>query len=230
MTQYDFDKLVKVEKPIPQNTDEWLMARQGRVTASDRAYKLINSRQTTINLMMDKMADELGVQPEEWSGVVATRHGHTFEDQAIGEYEMARLGLDPVVRSPGFHVHPTWTVAGATPDFFEGDDITGQIKCPYKIKNHNDLLHFGVAVVQPKYYVQVQFEGFVTGRPRIMFVSYHPDAPSVNQLHFEEVPLDLEMQSLFARKMEVLEDNLRDNARPGKVMKSYGIDELPPLF
>ena len=228
--RYEFSKLVHVKDPLPQNTPEWLMARQGRITASDRAHKLIVGSDRTIGLMMQKMAAELGEEPVEWKGNRATRHGHAFEDQAIGEYRMRSLDLREIVRAPGFHVHPKFQIAGATPDFFHGDDITGQIKCPYNPKNHLALLHRNLREVNDKYYVQVQFESFVSGRPRIVFVSYHPDVPAVNQLHVAEIPLDEEMHRKFEERLTWITSMLVQGQTPGDTEKEIGVDNIPNLF
>jgi len=238
MIPYDFSLLIQPKDPaigIPQNTEEWLEARRGRITASLRAYKLLYSRDGTLGTMMDEMAQELQVPPDEWQGNAATRHGHAFEDQAIGEYDMARLTFDSLNRTPGMFVHPEFDIASATPDFFEGEDTTGQIKCPYHLKNHLELLHWGIAPKDarpgnPKYYSQVQFESFVTGRPRIIFISYHPDAPATNQLYVEEVASDTPMHEHFARRLDWVNHHLVNNTRPETKKIMPGVDGIPDLF
>ncbi len=90
LTKYDFSLLT----PPPQgesNTQEWLDSRRGRITASKRAHMIINSRRATLNRMMDKMAEELHHPAEDAYSGKWTEHGHAFEKQSIGEYNMMRL-------------------------------------------------------------------------------------------------------------------------------------------
>lgn len=239
MIKYDFSLLVQPEDRkvgISEDSDLWLPARLGRVTASKRAHTIITGRDKTISLMMDEMANELGTTPEHFSNKY-TEHGHAFEDQAIGEYDMMRLGLSPIVRKPGLYVHPDIDIASATPDFFEGDDITGQVKCPYYEKNHLALLHFGVRPRpesgldgHPQYYTQVQFESFVTGRPHIVFVSYHPDAPVKNQLYIEEMEADEKLHQRFRERLEWIHHMLVNDERPRDPDEPLGVDGIPDLF
>lgn len=243
MIPYDFSLLVAAkEGGIPQNTDEWLRARCGRITASKRAYQILTGRDATIAKMMDDMATELTGPVEEHVGNRYTEHGHAFEDQAIGEYRMMRMTDGEIVRTPGMFVHPEFDIASATPDFFEGDDTTGQIKCPYKEANHYKLLHWGVAPTEcteghPQYYCQVQFESFVTGRPRIAFVSYHPTVPAVDQVYIEIIERDEAMHARFAETLNWINDMLVNEPvrqefeeRIQSTKKVQGIDGLPDLF
>lgn len=239
MIKYDFSLLVQPEDKqvgIPEDSDLWLPARLGRITASKRAHTLITGRDKAIALMMDEMANELGTEPTHFSNKY-TEHGHAFENQAISEYDMMRLGLGEIVRKPGLYVHPQYDIASATPDFFEGGDTTGQVKCPYYEKNHLALLHFGITPKpksgvpgHPQYYTQVQFESFVTGRPNIVFISYHPEVPVKNQLYVEEVKLDTEMHDKFAAKLEKIHHMLVNDERPIDPDEPLGVDGIPDLF
>lgn len=229
MIKYDFSLLTPPPKG-EQNTDTWLNARRGRITASSRAHKILYSRDQTISLMMDEMAEELKHPAGQTFTSAACEHGHAFEQQAINEYDMSRLSFDPIVSSPGMFVHPEFDIASATPDFFEGDDITGQVKCPYKLKNHLAMLHFGVRKHNSSYFTQVQFESFVTGRPKIVFVSYHPDAPVSNQLYVEEIERSEEMHDMFREKLEWINHMLVNDIRIEKNKKPDSIDGIPDLF
>ena len=235
MEPYDFSLLYKptpeeLLNGIPQNTQQWLDARRGRITASKRAHTIIHSRESTLNTMMDQMAVELKHPADESFGSAATEHGHAFEDQAIDEYDMMRLTDGAIVKTPGMFVHPVFDIASATPDFFEGDDTTGQIKCPYKLKNHLSLLHWGCRIANNAYYTQVQFESFVTGRPKIVFVSYHPDAPPTNQVHIEEIERDESMHAQFRNKLEEINHMLVNGLRFDVKKTKTGIDNIPDLF
>ncbi len=234
MIPYDF-KLLYQPTPeelihgIPQNTEHWLNARRGRVTASKRAHQILYSRDATLDLMMDRMGDEMTRPAEDGYSGKAAQHGHDFEEQAIDEYDMMRLSSGDVRKTPGMFVHPVFDIASATPDFFEGDDVTGQVKCP-QMKNHLSLLHFGCRMVSANYYTQVQFEAFVTGRPKIIFISYHPDAPATNQLFIEEIEVCEKTQDKFRQRLELITHMLVNNERLGEKEKASGIDTIPLLF
>jgi len=235
MIKYDFSLLYRpspeeVEHGIPQNTEHWLSARRGRVTASKRAHQILYSRNATLNIMMDQMALELTAPVEDGFSNAATAHGHAFEDQAIGEYDMMRLSFDKIINTPGMFVHPEFDVASATPDFFEGDDVTGQVKCPFKMKNHLALLHFGCRSVNANYYTQVQFESFVTGRPKIVFISYHPDAPATNQLYIEEIDACEKTHDTFRGQLERITHFLVNDERYAEKKIITDLDSIPSLF
>jgi len=127
-------------------------------------------------------------------------------------------------------VHPTIDIASATPDFFEGDDTTGQVKCPFRLNNHLNLLHFGCRMVSANYWTQVQFESFVTGRPNIIFVSYHPDAPSTNQLYVEEIERCEATHDKFRERLELMNHMLVNGTRFETKKNPSDLDTIPDLF
>ena len=232
MIKYDFSLLLQPEDKtvgISEDSELWLPARLGRITASKRAHTILHSRPKTISLMMDEMAQEMTVPPESFSNKY-TEHGHAFEEQAINEYAMMRLTFGKIVKKPGLFVHPEHDIASATPDFFEGDDITGQVKCPYKLKNHLSLLHFGCKMVNSNYYSQVQFESFITGRPKIVFVSYHADAPAANQVFIEEIDRDEQMHERWDEELRKITHMLVNDERPSYTEEIPGADGIPDLF
>ena len=228
LIKYDFSLLT----PPPQgesNTQDWLDSRRGRITASKRAHMILTSRRATLNRMMDEMAEEMKHPAEDgYSGKWAA-HGHAFEKQSIGEYNMMRLTTGKIDTSPGMIVHPDFDIASATPDFFQGDDITGQAKNPM-LKNHLKLLHFGIKMVMPTYYTQVQYESFVSGRPKIVFISYSPEAPSTNQLYIEEMDADEALHDKFREKLTEINWMLVNHARYTVKKKAVGIDAIPTIF
>jgi hypothetical protein len=228
--KYDFSLLYKPKDPakgIPQNTPIWMDARRGRITASDRAYKIMYGRPATIGRMLDEMAEELTKPAVDGATCAAFEHGHAYEERAIREYDMLRFTTGKVQINPGMFIHPTFDIASATPDFFEGDDTTGQVKCPLILDRHKDLLRFGVKQCMWEYFVQVQFEAFVTGRPKIRFVSFHPEAKPLEQLHQEDVPLDEGMQARFYERLVQINHMLVNDERPEYANE---LDGIPSLF
>jgi len=229
LVKYNFS-LLTLPPPGETGTQAWLDARRGRITASKRAHMILTSRRVTLNRMMDEMASELHKPAEDGYSGKFTEHGHAFEAQSIGEYNMSRLTAGEINRSPGMIVHPSFDIASATPDFLEGEDTTGQCKNPFFLANHLNFLHWGVKTTNIAYYTQVQFESFVTRRPKIVFISYHPDAKPTNQLSIELLDRDEEMHEKFTRKLEEIEWMLTNNARYNVKEKPAGIDAIPDMF
>ena len=230
MIHYDFSLLTAPPKDKGGSGQEWLDARRGRITASKRAHMILTSRKHTLNTMMDQMAEELTVSAEDGYSGRHTQHGHDFEPQALLEYEMMRLSSGDIVGSPGMVIHPEFDIASSSPDFFEGSDITGQIKCPSKEKNHNLIVHWGMRRAEAKYYTQVQFESFTSGRDRIMFVSYHPDVAPTNQVYIEEVKKDNEMHDQFYAKLTEISWMLVNDERYAEEKNELGVDSIPLIF
>ncbi len=180
--------------------------------------------------MMDQMGEELNHPAGKNFRSAYTDHGHAFEAQAIDEYDMARLTFGEITKEPGLFVHPIFDIASATPDFFVDDDVSGQVKCPALLKNHNALLHFGCRKVNAKYFTQVQFEAFVTGRSKIVFVSYHPDARSTNQIHVEEIEVCQKTQDKFMEKLAIINHMLVNGMRFKKETDDPLDGGIPDLF
>lgn len=230
LVKYDFS-LLTISPAGETGTQAWLDARRGRITASKRADMILYARRATLNRMMDEMAEELHHPADDGFGGKFTEHGHAFEQQSIGEYNMSRLTTGKLDRSPGMIIHPEFDIASATPDFFEGDDTTGQAKNPFFESNHNKLLHWGVKMANLSYYTQIQFESWVTGRPKIVFISYHPDVtPPENQLSIERLDRDEKMHARFREKMEEIAWMLANNCRYNTKEKPSGLDAIPELF
>lgn len=210
---------------IPEDSDDWARARLGRITASDRAGRIMTD--AGANKVLDEIEHELrtGEPFSSFSGNWATRHGNAHEDQALAEYDMARVTDGGMVRKPGFTVSPDCPLLGASPDFLIGQDTVGQVKCPATTKNHIAHLYGGPG----KYMTQIQTESVVTGRPNIVFVSYDPRVPAVQQLYHETLPADLVWQSVFLQRVilmyEMLERGVRFGA--GKLAVERGV---PALF
>lgn len=175
------DNLVLFDGWMPQNTPEWEKARLGRITASNRAGRILSNKPTTWNQVLRELRHEL-TTGEPWSqfkGNRHTQHGHDFEEQAFDAYCFEDLDMSDRLFNPGMTVHPECPILSATPDFLEGDDASGQIKCPSKLDNHMRMVYSGMA---PQYVSQVQCEALVCGKSEIVFVSYHPNAAPAQQL------------------------------------------------
>jgi hypothetical protein len=209
---------------VPEESDDWMPARLGRITASDRVGRIMTD--IGANAVLDEIVHELhtGEPFRKFEGNWATKHGNAHEDAAISQYDMVRLGDEPITRKPGFTVSPFSQILGASPDFLLGDYGVGQVKCPAMTKNHIALMYGGPG----KYMSQIQCEALVTGRPGIVFISYDPRMPSAQQLHHEVVPVDETWQSMIIERVLLLEEMLRTDRRfpVGKVRVEDGVPSL----
>lgn len=209
---------------ISEDSEDWARARLGRITASDRAGRVLTD--AGANTVMDEIVHELhtGEPFREFKGNWATRHGNEHEERALFEYDMARLTEGPLVHKPGFTVSPECTLLGASPDFLVGQDTVGQVKCPAKTQNHVNHIYGGPG----KYMTQIQCESLVTGRPKIIFVSYDPRAPAVQQLHHEEVEADGVWQAVLLSRVKLIWEMLQTGVRfgTGKIRIERGVPKL----
>ncbi len=141
---------------MEQRTDEWFVARKGRVTASMVGAILGHSPNLNRAGAMRRMIrDAHGAEPE-FTGNIATRYGEFNEEGAVAEYEMETGNR---VQKVGFIPCEDW--AGCSPDGLINDDGGLETKCPFGKRETGDLLPLAE---QPHYYDQVQFSLWVTGR------------------------------------------------------------------
>lgn len=207
------DKLFPVEPGtyIPEQTPEWGAARLGRITASERISIVLRWNPASLNALLDDLEYELreGEPKKKFTGNWCTRHGNTFEDRALSEYDMARLSKGLLIRKPGFTVHPECSILGATPDFFVGDDTVGQVKCPAKVHNHVALLYGGPG----RYMDQIQCESLVSNRPHIVFVTFSPNMPAVQQLGVHLIDASKAVQTAMLERCLELEHKLFKGCR-----------------
>lgn len=221
-------KLFPVEpgQYIPEDSPDWRLARLGRVTASERAVRITRGEKQA-NAVLDELEYELreGKPFREFKGNWATRHGNSFEEQALAEYDMIRLSDGELVGKPGFTVSRDSPILGASPDFLIGSDTVGQIKCPAVTNNHVSLLYGGPG----KYIPQIQCESLVTGRPNIVFITYDPRMPPSQQLGAHERIADEVMHGAWLQRIHEMEEMLFSGRRYaiGKTRVESGI---PALF
>lgn len=175
---------------IIQGSPEWHAARCGKVTAS-RVADLIAKTKTgwgasRANYMAELVAERLtGTQAAGYSNA-AMQWGADMEPEARENYAFVS---DVEVEQVGFVLHPTISMAGASPDGLVGNDGLVEIKCP-NTATHIDTL-IGQAV-PAKYVTQMQWQLACTGRAWCDFVSYDPRMPEGMQLFIRRVTRDAE--------------------------------------
>ena len=220
------DKLYKVKGYIEPLSEEWWQARRGRITASSRMKTALYGGIKAITRLLDNMEKELEDDfewPKEFKGKY-TEHGRRFEKQALDEYVMATT-LEGDITDPGFIVHPDIQILGCTPDFYQGDNITGQIKCPVMQDRHFQNVYTGI---NPAYVVQVNCEALVSNRGLIVYVSYWPKAEAEAQLYYTEIIPDKNLQKRMLVVSGEIQTHLEKGTRP--VDPNYTELGIPKIF
>lgn len=138
---------MKVEWDMIQGSDEWLLARKGKVTASI-LDKIITSKTGELSKQSDDLINELIEEAffptlNAWQGNYWMQWGKQFEDEAREAF-MAETLFD--VRTVGF-VHGSIGPCGCSPDGLilsdAGIPISGvEIKCP-RPKTHVGYVRAG---------------------------------------------------------------------------------------
>jgi len=187
---------------MEQRTEEWHLARLGKVTASRVADVLAKIKTgesaSRKNYKMELVVQRLTGQPQESFTNAAMEWGTATEPQARMAYE-AHTGL--FVEEVGFIDHPTIEGFGCSPDGVVGETLhskhnsitpmTGliEIKCP------NTATHIETVLenkAPSKYIPQMQCQMAVTGAKWCDFVSFDPRVPEDLQLLVVRVERDQE--------------------------------------
>lgn len=171
-----------------QGTDEWRMARLGKVGASMVADATARTKTgwgaSRANLAARLVAERLtGVLSESFIND-AMRWGTEKEPEARDFYSFV-VGNE--VKQVGLVLHPTLDHAVASPDGLVGDDGLVEIKCP-NTATHIETLMSGNA--DPRYLKQMQWQMACTGRQWVDWVSYDPRMPDEMRLFVRRVARD----------------------------------------
>lgn len=176
---------------FPQGTEEWKLARAGRVTASRIDAVLSRSRDrksegaTRRNYKAQIISEILTGRPQE-NGFTnkAIEDGLEFEPLARSAYELAKGEFVDLV---GLVLHPTIERAGASPDGLVGARGLVQFKCPYPATHIGYIL---AGDVPADYQPQMLWEMACAEREYCDFVSYCPAFPPHLQLYVQSFTRD----------------------------------------
>ena len=165
---------------LVQGSPEWLHARLGKVTAS-RVSDIVARTKTGFSASRatyraQLVCERLTGLPQETFSNAAMDWGREQEANARAAYEFETGRTVDLV---GFVQHPSYTMAGASPDGLIATDGLIEIKCPNTATHIETLL--GKAV-PGKYVAQMQWQMACTGRQWCDFVSYDPRLPGHLQL------------------------------------------------
>lgn len=173
---------------MEQGSQEWFMARLGKVTASrvaDIVAKTKSGYSTSRqNYLAQLVLERLTQKPTETYSNSAMQWGTDTEPLARAAYEIKH---DLMVSEIGFVPHPVIEMAGASPDGLVGDDGLIEIKCPNTATHIETLLN---DTIKSEYKTQMQWQMACTGRQWTDFVSFDPRMPEKHQMKIIRVNKD----------------------------------------
>jgi hypothetical protein len=212
-------------------SDEWKLARRGRLTASSRARSIAGPRAVgNFPKLKEKILAEL--RPDyQWveQQFAATEWGNHYERDALDRMEEALLLSSSETCEPGFLLHPKRPYAGGTPDaLIYRDWVTSvQVKCPHDRSIHEQTL-VTKTLSDPVYGYQIQWEGWLVNAKELLFVSFDPrQRRRDRQLVMFNVPVDIKLRAIFDQRCDAFLDFME-----GRVATSrpVGIDSLASSF
>ena len=191
-----------------QGNEEWDKDRLGKFTASGSYNLLQNSKckkgkfskgfETYLLLKAAERISggkrEVKSAPMDW--------GNEMEPEALIEYQK-KTGRDPVEN--GFiplKGYEDW--AGGSPDGLVGEDGMVEVKCPFVSANHLDTVLSGDIPKKSKkrYYAQMQFNLWVTGRAWCDYVSFDPRVIG-NEIFIMRVPRDVKYIKELEKRLKL---------------------------
>lgn len=175
-----------------QGTDEWLLARSGKVTASRISDLMTKTRSGGYgagrkNYMAELIVERITGKPAEHFISAPMIWGTETEPQARHAYEFYNA-IEVV--EVGFVDHSTISECGASPDGLIGADGLIEIKCPNTATHIETLLS---EKIDAKYIKQMQFQMACTEMEWCDFVSFDPRMPENLRMFVKRVPRDKDM-------------------------------------
>ena len=193
-----------------QRTEEWYLARLGKVTASRVADVMAKTKTgystSRDNYMAQLICERLTGQRQESYSNAAMEWGTQTEPLARAAYEIHKSVL---VEEVGLIDHPFLPMCGASPDGLVNDDGMVEIKCPNTATHFDTLLN---GQMPSKYMPQVQWQMACANRLWVDFVSFDPRAPEGLQLFITRIDRDdkyiLNMEAEVNKFLKELEQKI----------------------
>lgn len=161
---------------MEQGTDEWSVARSGKITASAGKTLLVLGKPPLVfgvgayTYMRQIVEERITGIPKESFTARATDFGHTNEPLARAHYERINfIKVDEV----GFIEKNEWI--GMSPDGLVGDDGGAEFKC--LPKNHSEIIDTGTYKSMDDHIFQCQFSLWCTDRKWWDLCFFHPNYP-----------------------------------------------------
>ena len=185
---------------MEQGSQEWLLARCGKVTASRVADVIAKTKSgysaSRGNYLAELVCERLTGVPTDTFKSAAMEWGTAQEPHARAAYEAVGGVL---VEEVGFVPHPSIPDTGASPDGLVKDNGLIEIKCPNTATHIETLLS---GKVPDRYNTQMQWQMACTGRVWCDYVSYDPRMPENMRLFLSRVFRD--QSAILAMETEVL--------------------------
>ena len=182
-----------------QGTEDWKMARCGKVTGSRIADVIAKTKSgysaSRDNYMAQLVCERLTGQVAEGFTNSAMQWGTETEPLARAAYEAY---TNELVEQVGFIEHPLIHNTGASPDGLVGLFGLVEIKSP-QTNTHLDTLLSGS--VPTKYIPQMMWQMRVCDRQWCDFVSFDPRLPDKLQLFIKRVEFDPEYVAMLEKEV-----------------------------
>ena len=202
---------------MEQGTEEWRLARCGKVTASRVADIIAKTKSgystSRANYMAELICERLTGAPTEGFVSGAMQHGIATEPMARTAYENHSNVL---VMETGLVPHPAIPMAAASPDGLIGSDGLVEIKCPITATHIETLLGQSTP---GRYVTQMQWQMACTGRKWCDFVSFDPRMPENMQLFVERIQRNDETIILLEREVMMFLGEL--DKKVGELKEKY---------
>lgn len=204
---------------MQQRSEEWFMARLGKVTASRVADVVAKTKTgygaSRANYHAELLVERLTGQPTQGYVNAAMQHGIDTEPEARAAYEFATGNC---VQEIGFVDHHTIKMTGASPDGLIDANGMLEIKCPQPAAHIAILKSKSIPA---KYYLQMQWQMACAGRDWCDFVSYLPALESAGmELFVKTVSRDSEVIEDLEQEIQKFLADL--NADEAKLRAEYG--------
>jgi putative phage-type endonuclease len=160
---------------MEQRTEEWYIARAGKVTASRVADVIARTKTgygaSRATYMAELVIERITGQPVEKFSSPAMQWGTEKEPEALSAYQVETGAL---VEQVGVVLHPDIPGSGASPDGLISTDGLIEIKSPNSATHLDTLLQ---QKIPSRYQTQMLWQMACTGRAWCDFVSFDPRMP-----------------------------------------------------
>jgi len=167
---------------MQQRSEEWFNARRGKLTASRFGVAAgicaFQSRDAALRELWEETPFE---------GNDATQHGTDNEPNAILAYSQL---TGNIVTPTGFHIHPTLSWLGGSPDGLVGELGMIEAKCPFYKRTPHDK-------IPPHYLCQINGCLEMTGRKWCDFISWTATDTRVYRVHADPELFDFMTQTCY---------------------------------
>ena len=198
--------------------NSWILARQGKFTASNTHKLLVSSKskdvifgQTAISYIKEVAAENLAIV-EQKASTKAMEWGTFHEPHAMEMYrkftgkEVEYFGVE----NPLFIENSEYS--GGSPDGLTDTHLI-EIKCPFNTANHIEnltLTEDEFKKERAEYYAQIQFNMLLTKRSKAHFVSFDPRMIHEDRmLCVLEINEDKVFQNIITQRIALAEIELR---------------------